>query len=100
MAAEGDGRSYSFERHLLWGNHLAKTGVHYEAAIPSGIRTWLYRLALDRCHLDTLLDRFVAGPFIASAEKAPLLDRGDANPDTARIAVPRSRPELVGGIDV
>jgi NAD(P)H-quinone oxidoreductase subunit 5 len=86
--------------HAAAGGHLAKTGVHYEAAIPSGIRMWLYRLALDRCHLDTLLDRFVAGPFIASAEKLALLDRGDANPEPGRVAAPRSRPELVGGIDV
>ncbi len=86
--------------HAAAGGHFAKTGAHYEAALPEGLRNWLYRLAIDRCHLDTMLDRFVAGPFTASAERLAALDRGDPHQRSPRIVPRRNRPELVGGIDV
>ncbi|HUQ91181.1 MAG TPA: proton-conducting transporter membrane subunit [Bryobacteraceae bacterium] len=48
------------EMHAAAGGHLAKTGAHFEALIPEGMRLWLYRLALDRGHHDAILDRFAA----------------------------------------
>lgn len=86
--------------HAAAGGHLAKTGAHYEAVLPEGLRSWLYRLALDRCHLDTMLDRFVAGPFIASAERLAALDRGERRQPSPKIIPRRNRPELIGDLDV
>lgn len=49
------------EIHAAAGGHLAKTGAHFERLLPAPVRLWLYRLALDRGHHDTILDRFAAG---------------------------------------
>jgi NADH-quinone oxidoreductase subunit L len=86
--------------HAAAGGHVAKTGAHYQAALPAGFRSWLYRLALDRCHLDTLVDRFLGSPFLASAEWLAALERGDRNTPVPERDTPRGRPELVGGVDV
>jgi NADH-quinone oxidoreductase subunit L len=48
--------------HAAAGGHLGKTGAMYEKLLPAPLRTWLYRLALDRGHHDTIIDRFLAGP--------------------------------------
>jgi NADH:ubiquinone oxidoreductase subunit 5 (subunit L)/multisubunit Na+/H+ antiporter MnhA subunit len=85
--------------HAAAGGHLAKTGAHYQTLLPSGVRSWLYRLALDRCHLDTLLERFVAAPFLASATRLAAFERGDRAAGSLEQAAPPIRPELVGGID-
>jgi NADH-quinone oxidoreductase subunit L len=85
--------------HAAAGGHLAKTGAHYETLLPAAARSWLYRLALDRCHVDTLLDRFVAAPFLTSAARLAALERGDRAVGSIQQAAPPTRPELVGGID-
>jgi NAD(P)H-quinone oxidoreductase subunit 5 len=46
--------------HAAAGGHLGKTGVVYESLLPAPVQKWLYRLALDRGHHDTILDRFLA----------------------------------------
>lgn len=53
--------------HAAAGGHLVKPGSHYELLLPAGVRAWLYRYALDRSHLDTILDRLLLGPFLAAA---------------------------------
>jgi len=50
------------EIHAAAGGHLARTGVLYDAIIPARMQLWLYRLALDRGHHDTILDRFAVAP--------------------------------------
>ncbi|OHB74725.1 MAG: hypothetical protein A2Z34_06955 [Planctomycetes bacterium RBG_16_59_8] len=50
------------------GRHLPRTGLHLERLLPSGIRTRLYRGALERGYLDALLRDWVARPFLAVAE--------------------------------
>lgn len=50
------------EVHAAAGGHMAGTGRHFEAILPASFRLWLYRLALDRGHHDTLLDRFAVAP--------------------------------------
>ena len=62
------------EVHAAAGGHLAKTGAHFEKLLPAGMQLWLYRLALDRGHHDTLLDRFVAAPLRRFANGAALLE--------------------------
>jgi len=46
------------ELHAAAGGHLARTGAHFERLLPKRAQTWLYRLALDRGHHDSLLDQF------------------------------------------
>jgi NAD(P)H-quinone oxidoreductase subunit 5 len=46
------------ELHAAAGGHLARTGAHFERFLPRPAQTWLYRLALDRGHHDSVLDQF------------------------------------------
>jgi NAD(P)H-quinone oxidoreductase subunit 5 len=50
--------------HSASGGCLEKTGGHYGSLLPERSRAWLYRLAFDRSHLDTVLDRFALGPLL------------------------------------
>ncbi len=60
--------------HAAAGGHLPKTGAHYETALPAGLRSWLYRLALDRGHHDTILDHVVSGPLRKLAQRMTSLE--------------------------
>jgi NADH:ubiquinone oxidoreductase subunit 5 (subunit L)/multisubunit Na+/H+ antiporter MnhA subunit len=86
------------QMHAAAGGHLPKGGGHYEKVLSLGTRAWLYRLALDRCHLDTLLDRLVAKPLMTIAHFLNSFDRGRNGPS----ADPLPRPlvsELTRGAD-
>jgi NADH-quinone oxidoreductase subunit L len=48
--------------HAAAGGHLPAGLLPLENSWPAGLRNWLYRLALDRGHLDAILDRWVAIP--------------------------------------
>ena len=50
--------------HSASGGELAPTGKYLKELIPERVQIWLYRWALDRGHLDTILDRFVVDPLI------------------------------------
>jgi hypothetical protein len=43
---------------------LSPTGKHLEDLFPKRMQLWLYRWALDRGHLDTVLDRAVIHPLM------------------------------------
>lgn len=53
--------------HAFAGGHMEKPGAHYELLLPAPFRRWLYRLAVDRGHLDTLLERFAVMPLLRLA---------------------------------
>ncbi|MFN0107662.1 MAG: proton-conducting transporter membrane subunit [Blastocatellia bacterium] len=53
--------------HAAAGGHLAATGMYFETLLPKRLQQWLYRLALDRGHHDTFLDRFVVGTVLRLA---------------------------------
>ena len=53
--------------HAAAGGHLGETGSHFEQLLPQGLRVWLYRLALERGHHDTMLERFVVSPVVRLA---------------------------------
>jgi NAD(P)H-quinone oxidoreductase subunit 5 len=53
--------------HAAAGGHLGMTGAYYEKLLPQGLQHWLYRLALDRGHHDTFLDRYVVAPVLQIA---------------------------------
>lgn len=50
--------------HSAVGGELSPTGKHLEEIFPKRVQLWLYRWALDRGHLDTILDRFVIYPLV------------------------------------
>ncbi|MEZ4447291.1 MAG: proton-conducting transporter membrane subunit [Polyangiaceae bacterium] len=57
------------------GGSPRRTGLHYEMVLPEGLRRWLYRLAIDRGHHDTILERFIVRPFLALARLLDDLER-------------------------
>lgn len=57
------------------GGKRLRTGVHLEV-LPHQLRLWLYRFALERGFLDTLLDRLVATPGLQFAAVLGRLERG------------------------
>ncbi|MDQ1473180.1 MAG: NADH-quinone oxidoreductase subunit [Bryobacterales bacterium] len=60
--------------HAAAGGHLAPTGSHYERLLPAKAQSWLYRLAFDRGHLDTVIDRFFAGALTRFAVRMTSLE--------------------------
>ena len=50
--------------HSAIGGELTPAGKHLEDLVPEPVQLWLYRWALDRGHLDTILDRFVIHPLM------------------------------------
>ncbi|HBY62199.1 MAG TPA: hypothetical protein DEH78_20455 [Solibacterales bacterium] len=82
--------------HAGAGGHLGRTGAHYEALLPAGFRRWLYRMALDRGHFDTLLDRFVTGPLIRAAEARAAFEAGVPSTPHPRPGAGRVQPAARG----
>ncbi|MBL8236139.1 MAG: hypothetical protein JNM66_01880, partial [Bryobacterales bacterium] len=82
--------------HAAAGGHLERTGKHLESLFPRGTQLWLYRLALDRGHLDTLLEQLFVLPLLAISRALRRLDRlglaagDDKNPS----ATPRKQPAV------
>jgi NAD(P)H-quinone oxidoreductase subunit 5 len=62
------------QMHSAIGGELAPTGKHLEDLFPEPVQVWLYRWALDRGHLDTILDRFVVHPLIRLSNLFARLD--------------------------
>lgn len=56
------------------GGEPARAGYEIENSIPDPVRLWLYRWALDRGHLDTILDRFVIEPLMRLSDFFAKLD--------------------------
>jgi len=78
------------QMHSAMGGELA-TDQRAEELLPEALQLWLYRWALDRGHLDTILDRFVIGPLIRLSEFLAKLDNlGMAQPVTRRQTAPLS----------
>jgi NADH-quinone oxidoreductase subunit L len=50
------------QMHAAAGGHLEATGQHYHLLIPAPVQLWLYRLAMERGFLDSLLDRLITIP--------------------------------------
>lgn len=82
--------------HSASGGPLPKTGEHLEYWVPVGLQQWLYRFALDRGHLDSLIDRLFGEPLHALS--------GWLGAPGGRRASARHRPlphatNTVGGVD-
>jgi NAD(P)H-quinone oxidoreductase subunit 5 len=61
--------------HAAAGGHLGKTGAPYESLLPTAVQGWLYRLALDRGHHDTILDRFLTGSLKRFAARMTAIEK-------------------------
>ena len=52
------------QMHSAIGGEISQAGKNPEDLLPEPVRLWLYRWALDRGHLDTMLDRFAIHPLM------------------------------------
>jgi NADH-quinone oxidoreductase subunit L len=62
------------QMHAAVGGHLAETGAHLSRWVPPAMQQWLFRLAMDRGHLDTLLTRVVVEPLTVLSRGLGRLD--------------------------
>jgi NAD(P)H-quinone oxidoreductase subunit 5 len=62
------------QMHSAVGGDLPETGKRLEDLLPERMQLRLYRWALDRGHLDTLLDRFVIHPLMRLSRLFARLD--------------------------
>jgi NAD(P)H-quinone oxidoreductase subunit 5 len=60
--------------HSAAGGDLSPTGRHLEDLFPQRMQLWLYRWALDRGHLDTMLDRYAIDPLMRLSKLFARLD--------------------------
>jgi NADH:ubiquinone oxidoreductase subunit 5 (subunit L)/multisubunit Na+/H+ antiporter MnhA subunit len=67
--------------HAAAGGHLAATGEHYERILPEPVRLWLYRAAMERGYVETVVERFVVRPVITGARWCEALEPSPAKPD-------------------
>jgi len=61
--------------HSAIGGELEPAGKGLEDMFPQAMRLWLYRWALDRGHLDTILDRFAIHPLMRLSHLFAKLDK-------------------------
>jgi NADH:ubiquinone oxidoreductase subunit 5 (subunit L)/multisubunit Na+/H+ antiporter MnhA subunit len=61
--------------HSAIGGEPSPTGKHLEDLLPDPAKQWLYRWALDRGHLDTILDRWFLHPLLQLSRLFARLDR-------------------------
>lgn len=82
------------------GGELAAGTSTWEDLVPGRIQLWVYRWAMDRGHLDTILDRFVVEPLMRLSNlMAKLDDLGLHEPVRRRgpAALPMQTPARQGG---
>jgi NADH-quinone oxidoreductase subunit L len=57
------------------GDQPAHASAFWGSLIPEGVRTWLYRLALERGYLDALLNDYLVRPFLQVFHWCDVLER-------------------------
>jgi NAD(P)H-quinone oxidoreductase subunit 5 len=85
------------QMHSAAGGQLSTTGPQIEEMLPARVQLWLYRWALDRGHLDTILERWVVAPLLQVSAFLSRLERSGAPSTTTvrpdrRVAVSVARP--------
>jgi NAD(P)H-quinone oxidoreductase subunit 5 len=78
------------QMHSAIGRELSQSGPRPEELFPERLQLWLYRWALDRGHLDTILDRFVIHPLERLSRLFGRLDHMGLPPSSGRSAAPVS----------
>ena len=76
------------QMHSAIGGEISPTGKHLEDLFPERIRLWLYRWALDRGHLDTILDRWFIYPLLQISRLFAAFDSVGSSAETERQAKP------------
>ena len=94
-------------RDALEGDEWIR-GRHAELVLPERARRWLFRLAIERFHLETLFERFLTGPTVRLAGALDAMerrlartfagppaqpDRGEPLPTEIHEPAPESAPE-------
>ncbi len=62
------------QMHSAIGGELSPSSTRFEDLLPQRVHLWLYRWALDRGQLDTILDRYVIDPLIRLSDLFARLD--------------------------
>jgi NADH-quinone oxidoreductase subunit L len=70
--------------HSRIGGEVSPTGRHLGNLFPEPVQLWLYRWALDRGHLDTILDRVVIHPLFHLSHFFARLDNLGLNQSARR----------------
>ena len=60
------------------GDESSSSGKQIEEMLPEKVQLWLYRWALDRGHLDTMMGRWVVAPLLQLSAYLSRLDRASA----------------------
>jgi len=81
--------------HAAAGGHLGKTGQHYDSYLPEPVRIWLYRMALDRGHLDTILENGFIQPLLQLSKGLARLDRIGLSSDKTTVDKPPNLPVVL-----
>jgi NADH-quinone oxidoreductase subunit L len=85
------------QMHSAIGRQPEATGKQFEQLLPEKVHLWLYRWALDRGHLDTIIERWVIAPllqvssFLSRPERARTISIAKIRPGGAMQA-PAARP--------
>jgi NAD(P)H-quinone oxidoreductase subunit 5 len=74
------------QMHSAVGGEFSPTGKHLEEMLPESVQMWLYRWAMDRGHLDALLERAVVTPLMRLSAALTRVDHW-------RSAAPKRRRE-------
>ncbi len=86
--------------HAAAGGQLQQTGKHLETIFPPPLRLWLYRLAIDRGHLDTLLERLIIQPLLRLSLVLGRFDRlglSNRTPAVIRQIEPLAKQGVING---
>ena len=88
------------QMHSAIGGEPSPTGKFLEDVFPERVQLWLYRWALDRGHLDTILERLVVQPLMRLSGMFARLDRLGLNAPTSlpeEAAIPLRSTAGLGG---
>ncbi len=88
------------QMHSAIGGELSPSSSRIEDLAPEPVRLWLYRWALDRGHLDTILDRFVIYPLLRISNVFARLDGLGLHQPARRlenVVLSLQRPAIRGG---
>ena len=86
--------------HSAIGGEVEARGKYFEDLLPEPVQLWLYRWALDRGHLDTILDRFVIHPVIRLSQLFAKLDNlglEQSRIQPEKVALSMNNPATRGG---
>jgi NAD(P)H-quinone oxidoreductase subunit 5 len=84
------------QMHSAVGGELSPTGEHLKSLFSERVQMWLYRWALDRGHLDTILDRFVIYPVMRLSQFFARLDSMGVERTAARQPARVARQSAAG----